>query len=262
MFRLNNKKVIIAVIPFIILLIAWILAMGAFAPDSGLNAVFVTVPYIFAFFAMVLSVWFQHSRVFYAVCVLLLSFAVLSSPGKLNPAVFRNGISIFIPVIFIILAVVEERGITSRHGLIKGLVFTGMVLFAVIDAGSAKPWLANLKSVEFMFRNDENVQGIPVISVFLFILCLCVLLARFMVYSSNMDMAFIGATLGCFIILHFIPFPDIMSLFSSAVFLIFVIALFEASYSLAYHDALTGVLTRRAMEQEFLRIGNRYTCNH
>lgn len=42
-------------------------------------------------------------------------------------------------------------------------------------------------------------------------------------------------------------------------FLIFIIALFEASYSLAFHDTLTGVLSRRAMEQEILRLGNKYT---
>lgn len=258
MFKLNSKKIIIAV-PFIILLIAWILAMGSYVSDSELNVIFITIPYIFAFFAMVLSVWFQHSRVFYAVCVLLFSIAVLSSPGRLNQIAFRNGISVFIPIIFTILATVEERGITSRHGLVKGFIFIFMILFIVIDSGNVNPWFARLKPVEFIYRNTEKVQGIPVISVFLFFLCLCVLLTRFLILSSNMDIAFTGASLGCFIILHFIRFPDILSLFSSAVFLIFIIALFEASYSLAYHDALTGLLSRRAMEQEFLRIGNRYT---
>jgi len=259
MFKLNSKKVINAVVPFIILLIAWILAMGAYVSDSELDVIFITISYIFAFFAMVLSVWFQHSRVFYAVCVLLFSIAVLSSPGKLNSVAFRNGISFFIPIIFIILATVEERGITSRHGLIKGLVFIVMIVFIVIDAGNINPLFARLKPVEFTYMNAEKVQGIPVISVFLFLICLCVLLTRYLILSSNMDIAFTGAALGCFIILHFVHFPGILSLFSSAVFLIFIIALFEASYSLAYHDALTGLLSRRAMEQEFLRIGHRYT---
>jgi len=259
MFKLDNKKVVVAVIPFLILLTAWMLAMSAFVSNSELNVVFIAIPYIFAFFAMVLSVWFQHSRVFYAVCVLLISIAVLSSPGKLNPKAFKNGVSILIPVIFIILATVEERGITSRQGLIKGLVFIGMLLFVVIDAGNVKPWFERLKPMEFILGNTGNVQGIPVISVFLFFLCLCVLLTRYFIMSSNMDMAFTGAALGCIIILHFTQFPDILSLFSSAVFLIFIIALFEASYSLAFHDTLTGLLSRRAMEQEFLRIGNRYT---
>lgn len=259
MFKLNSKKVIAAAVTSVILLTAWILAMSTLVSDNELNVIFVTVPYIFAFFAMVLSVWFQHSRVFYAVCVLFFSFVILSSPGKLNPVSFRNGISVFLPVIFIILATAEERGITSRHGLVKGLVIMVMILFVVIDAGNVHPWFERLKPVEFVFRNNENARGIPVISVFLFFLCLCVLLTRFFILSSNMDMAFTGAALGCFIILHFTDFPDILALFFSAVFLIFVIALFEASYSLAYHDTLTGLLSRRAMEQEFLRIGNKYT---
>lgn len=259
MFKLGNKKVIIAVFPFVILLIAWILAMSTFVPNNELNVIFITLPYIFAFFAMVLSVWFQHSRVFYAVCVILFSIAVFSSPGKLNRTAFKNGVSLIIPIIFVILTVMEERGIISKHGLIKGLMFIALILFVVIDAGNVSPWFERLKPVEFIFKDIENIQGIPVISVFMFFICLFILLTRFLILSSNMDIAFTGATLGCFIILHFTKFPDILSLFSSAVFLIFIIALFEASYSLAFHDTLTGLLSRRAMEQEFLRIGSRYT---
>ena len=259
MFRLDSKKVIVAVVPFFILLIAWMLAMGTFVSKNELNAIFITIPYIFAFFAMVLSVWFQHSRVFYSVCVILFSVAVLSNPGRLNHKAFRNGISIILPIVFIILAIVEERGVISKHGLFKGLVVTALVLVVVLDSGNVNQMFGKLKPMEFMLRDVENVQGIPVLSVLLFFACLCVLLARFLLRSSNMDMAFTGATLGCFIILHFTGFPDVLALFSSALFLIFVIALFEASYSLAFNDALTGLLSRRAMEQEFLRIGSRYT---
>ncbi|NLM11400.1 MAG: GGDEF domain-containing protein [Clostridiaceae bacterium] len=259
MFKLNSNKGIISVVPFLILLIAWILAMNTFVSKNELNVIFITMPYIFAFFAMVLSIWFQHSRVFYAVCVILFSIVILSSPGKLNQKAFKNGISILIPIVFIILAIVEERGITSKHGLIKGLVFIAMVLFVVIDSGNVSPWLEKLNPLEFALKDNGIIQGIPVISVFSFLICLFILLTRFFILSSNMDIAFTGATLGCIIILHFTRFPDILSLFSSAVFLIYIIALFEASYSFAFHDALTGLLSRRAMEHEFLRIGNRYT---
>ena len=251
MFKLNSNKGIISVVPFLILLIAWILAMNTFVSKNELNVIFITMPYIFAFFAMVLSIWFQHSRVFYAVCVILFSIVILSSPGKLNQKAFKNGISILIPIVFIILAIVEERGITSKHGLIKGLVFIAMVLFVVIDSGNVSPWLEKLNPLEFALKDNGIIQGIPVISVFSFLICLFILLTRFFILSSNMDIAFTGATLGCIIILHFTRFPDILSLFSSAVFLIYIIALFEASYSFAFHDALTGLLSRRAMEHEF-----------
>ena len=36
-----------------------------------------------------------------------------------------------------------------------------------------------------------------------------------------------------------------------------VIAMFDVSYSLAFYDTLTGVLSRRALEQELLKLGNR-----
>lgn len=258
MFKFDSKKIIIAVFPFVILVLAWILAMGSLVSYNSLSVAFVTLPYIFAFFAIVLSVWFQHSRAFYAICLLFFTMSVVTSDGRLNHRALINGISIMLPIVFIMLAVTEEKGITSKHGLIKGAVVAALTLVVVIDSGTENPGFASLKQSELLFRNAGNMESIPRLSVFLFILCLCVLLTRFLLLSSMMDTAFTGAALGSFIILHFTGYRDVSAIFYSAVFLIFVIALFEASYSFAFHDTLTGVLTRRAMEQEILRLGGKY----
>lgn len=259
MFKLDAKKIIISVFAILVLVISWMLARSTSLSEKELSAIFVSLPYILAFFALVLSVWFQHSRFFYAICAILFSIIVLSSPGKTNIIALRNGISLLIPIIFTILAVTEERGITSKPGLKKGICIIVLMLFILIDSGRVNPYLAKLKPAGLMLVDNKGIQGIPRLSVFLFIVCLSILLTRFLSLSSNMDMAFVGATLGCFVILHFTEFIDILSFFSTAVFFIFIISMFEASYSLAFHDTLTGLLTRRAMEQEFLRIGNKYT---
>ena len=260
MFRLDGKKIIAAVFPFFILIFAWILAMGTLVSYNKLSAVFLTLPFILAFFALVLSVWFQHSRTFYAICLLLFIMCVVSNGfNRLNSSAFINGVSLVMPIAFILLAIVEERGITTKHGLIKGLVLISMVLIVLVDAGSKNPFLAKLKSAPFIFGSTDNIQRIPSLSVFLFVLCLCIMLISFLIKSTIMDMAFTGVAMGCFVILHFTDYPDILSIFYSAVFLIFIIALFEASYSFAYRDTLTGLLSRRAMEQEILRLGSKYT---
>ncbi|HAA26087.1 MAG TPA: GGDEF domain-containing protein [Ruminiclostridium sp.] len=258
MFKFEGKKAIIALFPFLIIFLAWMLAMGTPVSYSKLNIVFITLPYILAFFALVLCVWFQHSRVFYAIAILLFTMSVISTKNGLNQKALVNGISLIIPIGFIMLALMEERGIISKSGLIKGIVFIFLTFFVVIDAGTVNPVLAGLKQARFGFGAVED-KGVPGLSIFLFIVCLCVLLARFLILSSIMDIAFTGAALGSFIILHFAGYPDVLSVFFSAVFLIFIISLFEASYSLAFHDPLTGVLSRRAMEQEVLRLGNKYT---
>jgi glucan phosphoethanolaminetransferase (alkaline phosphatase superfamily) len=121
MFKFEGKKTIIALFPFLILFLAWMLAMGTLVSYNKLNVIFITLPYILAFFALVLCVWFQHSRVFYAVAVLLFTMSVISSKNGLNQKALVNGISLLIPVGFIMLAVMEERGITSKTGLLKGL---------------------------------------------------------------------------------------------------------------------------------------------
>jgi len=79
MFKFEGKKTIIALFPFLILFLAWMLAMGTLVSYNKLNVIFITLPYILAFFALVLCVWFQHSRVFYAVAVLLFTMSVISA---------------------------------------------------------------------------------------------------------------------------------------------------------------------------------------
>ena len=144
MFKLEGKKAIIALIPFIILFLAWMLAMGTPVSYSKLNIGFITLPYILAFFALVLCVWFQHSRVFYAIAVLLFTMSVISAKNGLNQKALINGISLIIPIGFIMLALMEERGIISKSGLIKGLVFIFLTFFVLIDAGTVNPVLARL----------------------------------------------------------------------------------------------------------------------
>lgn len=258
MFKFDGKKIIMAAIPFLILAFAWILAMEKLGSLNKYNVIFATLPYVLAFFSLLLSVWFQHSRTFYAVCILLFAMSAVTSFEGLNHRALINGLSVILPAAFIILAIVKERGITSRYGLIKGLVFIALILAVFLDAGRINPWLEKLKAAKPIFDSVEGMAGIPRWGVFLFIVCLCILIARFLVFSSNMDIAFTGVSLGSFLILHFTEYPDVLSIFFSAIFLIFMIALFQTSYSLAFHDTLTGVLSRRALEQEMLRLGKKF----
>jgi diguanylate cyclase (GGDEF)-like protein len=258
MFEFNSKKIIAIVITLFILISAWILSMEVLVSLKKLNVVFVTLPYVLAIFALVLSVWFQHSRAFYAVAVLFFAVFLLSPTVRLNHRAIVNGYSLIIPAGFIILAVMQERGITSKFGLTKGCILIIMILVILIDASRINSRLQNMEPAALFFDNAGSVKGIPKLSILLYILCLCILLIKFLTQSSMMDMAFVGASLGSFIILHFTEYPEVLSIHFSAVFLIFIIALFQASYSLAFYDPLTGVLSRRAMEQELLRLGNKY----
>jgi hypothetical protein len=162
MIKLDSKKIIALAFPIFILIFAWILAMGTLVSYNKLSAIFMTLPFILAFIALVLSVWFQHSRTFYAICTLLFTMCIMQSGfNRLDQKAFINGISLVIPIAFILLAVVEERGITTKHGLIKGLVLIVLVLIVLVDAGSKNSFIAKLKTSGFFLGNADNIQSIP-----------------------------------------------------------------------------------------------------
>ena len=74
-----------------------------------------------------------------------------------------------------------------------------------------------------------------------------------------MALVFVSILLASYILLSFAGRPLLTSIFAASIFAVTVLALFEVSYSLAFYDPLTGVLSRRALEQELLNLRNNYT---
>jgi len=72
-----------------------------------------------------------------------------------------------------------------------------------------------------------------------------------------MDLIFVAVLITSIIAFYLSNRIVLVSIFISAIFVIMVIAMFDVSYSLAFYDTLTGVLSRRALEHELLKLGGR-----
>jgi diguanylate cyclase (GGDEF)-like protein len=102
------------------------------------------------------------------------------------------------------------------------------------------------------------VVGVKAPAVVLYVLSIVVVLSSYILKKQYMNLIYILVLIMSFISLHFANRPALVSIFTSSAFCIIVIALLDLSYSLVFYDALTGVLSRRALEQEFLRLGSNY----
>ena len=239
--------------PFIVLLIAWASAAMAEVASDTIQTLIKILPYVIALATVGISIWFQSSNSFYLTCFILITYIMISMsadrPATLAQAVMMT--SILLPINTVWLAFSKERGIVSTYGRNKAILITAQLIWIFINILGKSGSGADTGV-------GEAAAGIGAPAVVLYLLAIGIILVDFIKKQKYMDLIYIVVLLMSYIAFYFPARPVLGSIFTASAFFVILFALLDTSYSMAFYDALTGVLSRRALEQEFLKLGNRY----
>jgi diguanylate cyclase (GGDEF)-like protein len=161
-------------------------------------------------------------------------------------------VSILLPINAVWLGFSKERGIVSTYGRNKALIILAQIIWIFIN-------MMGKSSVPVTAGLDQAFIGLKAPALVFYILSIFVLLLSYILKNQYINLVFVAVLLTSIISLYFAHRPTLNAIFISAIFTIFVVAILDISYSLAFYDALTGVLSRRALEQELLKLRNRYS---
>ena len=246
------RKVMGVLAPITVILVAWALAVKAEFSSDATQSLIKVIPYVIALLAIFMSVWYQNSNSFYLVCFILISYIFISISQEHIPMLVEavTMISILFPLNIVWLSFSKERGIFSNYGRNKAIIVSAQLIWVFINI--------KIKSSVPVTQGISQIYiGIKVPAVVLYILAVGLLLSCYILKSRYMDLIYVAVLIASIISFYFSNRILLVSIFSSAIFVIMVIAMFDVSYSLAFYDTLTGVLSRRALEQELLKLGNR-----
>lgn len=239
--------------PFIVLLVAWALAAKAELAGSAVHSLLCAAPYIVAILALFMSVWYQNSNSFYLVCFILTIYAFISASAlkypMLNEVVTFS--SILLPINAILLGFSKERGIISSYGRNKAIIIIAQLIWIFIN-------MMGKSGADATKAPQPILIGLKAPALVLYIIAIVVLLVSYFLKSQYLNIAFVAVLIASIISFYLSNRIIVVAIFTTAIFVIIVIALFDISYSLAFYDTLTGVLSRRALEQELLKLGNKY----
>jgi diguanylate cyclase (GGDEF)-like protein len=150
----------------------------------------------------------------------------------------------------------SERGVFTVHGLLRLLVFlfqSGCVaLLYFTRARDVMAWLNH----QLLPGALIEVLPFPQITVLIMILSLIALLFRFYKRPEPLEGSF------CWTLVAVVSgfwWPEHFAFWGGVAALLLTIALIEGSFNLAFHDELTGLPARRAMNEFLLKVGRRYT---
>jgi len=211
---------------------------------------------------------FQRGRLLLALTGLVLADRAmlwLASPesgaAHAGPVVVRV-IAILLPVMFAVLACIGERGLVTVAGIRRLAVLAALVAAVLVL------WLLSASYPEGMTGAFDAVL-VPMPSTLRLplgqpaslaaIAGILVLVVRTVRLPDPESRGLLWAAVGSVIATSAGPASGRATLYLASAGLVIVVAMVESAYTLAYHDELTGLPARRALNDALLRLGDRYT---
>jgi diguanylate cyclase (GGDEF)-like protein len=226
---------------------------------------------IFAYYASLVAglllAWrFHASRVFFALIIIFLAQqAIAHFSGHFSAANISVGhgpltgsgrtaletVALLLPLNFLSLSLMRERGFTSTS-----VGTTGVVLFVesvvVFVAG-------NIESSHPTAHAHSAPPSLPPYLWAVFAIVSIILVARFFLFRKPVEIALFWSQAAFFLALQFHGVGHEATAYFAVSALILAASIIETSYALAYRDELTALPSRRAFNDALLRLQAPYS---
>ena len=251
-------------VPIALLAAAFFLVFYGDALPPSLAGLKTFGPYIVFAIGAVLAAAFNRGRAVLALIVLIAAYAVqqtwlqqaLDVPKA--RAVYA-ALVMLVPLNLALLALLPERGLFNRHGLLR-LAAVGIqaaLIVWVVAAGA--PGIVDWAYQRFLEPPPFTVGHIPQAGIASVGLALAVTMAAGLITRSAISAGLAGAIVAFTVAAHVPSAPVTFSIFTSAAELMVTIAVLQDTFRMAFHDELTGIPSRRALNERMAGLGNRYT---
>lgn len=241
-------------LPIIILGISYIFLMASDQMSPIGETIIRYAPYVLLSIAMILSSWFNKSRIFFVTIILTVSLIVLSSVVDLNgwSSIQEESIGVWIalliPLNIIFFSLLKERGIWTFWGKMRiCFIILQILIIAFISSYEGE------QQLPYIFENTSLLVTVS------YVAATTILIGLYVFKQSYLSYSLIGVLLAVLCTYTFSDNYLTVPLFFSAAAFILIITVIQVSYSMAYLDELTGIPARRALKEEMMKLGNQYT---
>jgi diguanylate cyclase (GGDEF)-like protein len=251
-------------VPTAILIATWFLIPHLHRLPPGQLDLVMLAPYIMSTMGLFLSVHFHRGRPFMVLLMLVCFYwcsqtIFLSRPFEpaLNP-LFQAFI-LLTPVNMALFTIMRERGVFSSAGRMRFIFFVTQAL-AVLwlfkqHFFDLVPYIAR-SYIQWPFITSLFVPQLAlVVGAFSFTLITALALLR----QTPIDTGMLGALIAFIVACNWITNRDTLVAFNSAGALILTMSVLRDSYNMAFRDDLTGMPSRRSLNENLHGLGRRYT---
>ena len=222
-------------------------------------------PYLALCAGLALSLAFNRGRVFLSLVLLGLFYLVsrnypLPGSSDLLPRALYLFSCVLIPVNLGLFCFMRERGVFSRAGRqrLGFLAAEALAVFWMVRFPQDYGAVPELIGRPLFGGSLMQAVALPHAALLLFLLSGLLISIRALKRRYPIDVALLGTLIALAIALIRIDAEFVPALFVTAAALLLTIAVLQDSHSMAFSDDLTGLPSRRALNEQMMGLGRRY----
>jgi diguanylate cyclase (GGDEF)-like protein len=254
----------IRTIPLGIVLIAIIIFYRIEELPASIFSAMPAMSYAALIFGMAITFSFNHSRAFFILLILFLSQIGMTTVTSfyITPTFVLKSlyslISLLLPLNILFFSSLTERGILSGWGRKHCFLIVLQVVFVMgltLLRDRELIYIINEKFLDFSFIPQTSI---PDLAVILFFITGTLLLMRRRRANAHLKTAILGVLVSVGFAHHFHSNPIAIPLFYAVAGLIIILSVIQDYYFKAYMDELTGLPSRRSLNEEMMRLDGAY----
>jgi diguanylate cyclase (GGDEF)-like protein len=239
-----------------VLLLMGLVADGPYSPP-------VYVPQAIFLGGLILSAVFRRGRIFFALLILSITHAALTwlTPRIAPDAgrVLMSATALLLPLNLMGLAFLKERGIISPAGRLRLAILATQAVAVAALCLPQTAFYATWLDRRFLPQLLSDWSRLPQPALAAFAIAAVVLMCYLMSRYRSVESGLLWALAAGFLAFRFGGVGLWANIYWSAGGAVLLIALLEASYKMAYHDELTQLPSRRALNEALMKLPDWYT---
>jgi diguanylate cyclase (GGDEF)-like protein len=212
---------------------------------------------------LILCMAFRRSRLFFALLTLGLSQAavafVVPRISNRNGLILTNAVAILLPLNLLVLAFLKERGIISPAGRRRLAIAAVQVLAVTSLCVPAFQPTAGWLEKSFMPVDLSAWSHLSQPALLAFVAAMIAIIALLVQRYRAVESSLLWTLVTSFLALRIGSATPQAGLFFAAGGMAMIVALLETSYRMAYHDELTQLPSRRALNEALMKLPSTYT---
>ena len=213
---------------------------------------------------LVISIAFRRGRVVLALLMLATAYLCYTLLLQKGLADFQArtvfvALSVFLPFNFAALSLIAERGTFNVYGaqrlaaIALEAAFTWWIVLGNKTETTAWAY-APLYDIKLFAESPIPQMGLAIIA-----LSLLIGLTVWYIKRSPLDLGLAAAGLAFGIGMNGIATPNLFPVFIMTAGLMLIVAMLQTTYGMAFRDELTGLPSRRALNESMMKLGRCYT---
>ena len=233
------------------------------ALPASLAGIKIYGPYIVFALAAALATAFNRGRAALALLALAIAYAAQQAwlQQGLNDFASRAvyaALTVFVPAFLALLAILPERGTFNRHGVVRLSILLALAAFTAWVVAAGQEGIVDWAYRKFPDAPPFSAGRIPQLGIAVIALGALAAMAAALITRSAVSAGIAGAIVALAIAAHVPTASVTFSIFTMAAELMLAVAVLQDTFRMAFRDELTGIPSRRALNEQLAALGSRY----